>query len=116
MGHCAEARRVRRELDEQLAATAKVTGRNLVWSAQDREVLALITSAIDRKVDLTKAYEAEEETKLRVKLSTEIRLLESHLARLLRQVQTDTPQPMSQRSLKAQRAAYARWDRDADAG
>lgn len=52
MAHCAEARRVRRELDEQLAAASAATGRDLVWTAQDRVVLSLITSAIDRKLNL----------------------------------------------------------------
>lgn len=46
--HCAEARRVRRELDKELAATATATGRSLVWTAADRQVLQLIMSAIDR--------------------------------------------------------------------
>ena len=58
MAHCAEARRVPRELDHQLAATAAASGRAVVWTAQDREVLELIASAIDRKRDLQRNYAA----------------------------------------------------------
>jgi hypothetical protein len=113
MAHCAEARRVRRELDAQLTSTAAATGRNLVWTAQDRELLALIASTIDRKCDLHKDYAAAIEAKTRVKISAELRLLETSVARLLKMVSTDVPAPMSLRSMKAQRAARARWDRDA---
>lgn len=114
MRHSTEARRVRRELDRELAQSAAASGRTLEWSAQDLAVLELIMSAIDRKVDLTATYEsADGEPKLRVKLAAEIRLIEGHLARLLKQVKTDIDQPLSQRSLKAQRAANVRWSRDA---
>jgi short-subunit dehydrogenase len=113
MAHCAEARRVRRELDKQLAATAAASGRTLVWTAQDREVLELIASAIDRKCDLQRDYAAAEEAKTLAKISAELRLTEASIARLLKQVSTDAPQPMSLRSLKAQRAARVRWDHDA---
>jgi len=116
MAHCPEARRLRRELDAQLAATAAATGRTLVWTAQDREVLALISSSIDRKCDLQKDYATAGEAKTRVEISAELRLLEAGVARLLKMIKTEPPQPMSLRSLKAQRAARARWDRDVDAG
>src|ERR1700754_3865844 len=75
--HSSEARRVRRELDKELAATAAATGRNLVWSAADHQVLELISAAIGRKVDLSQDYAATQEPKTRVKLSAEIRLIES---------------------------------------
>ena len=48
-----------------------------------------------------------------MKISAELRLTEASIARLLKQVSTDAPQPMSLRSVKAQRAARARWDHDA---
>jgi short-subunit dehydrogenase len=113
MAHCAEARRVRRELDEQLAASAAASGRTLVWTAQDRAVLELIASAIDRKNDLQRYYEAADEAKTLAKISAELRLTEASIARLLKQVSTDAPQTMSLRSVKAQRAVRARWDHDA---
>jgi hypothetical protein len=104
---------MRRELDEQLAAAATASGRTLVWTAQDREVLTLISSAIGRKCDLQRDYAQAVEPKLRIKLSAELRLLEASIARLLRAVKTDVPEPMSRRSQKAQMAARARWSRDA---
>jgi hypothetical protein len=47
---------VRRELDKELAETGARSGRSLVWTAADREVLTLIASAIDRKCDLQRDY------------------------------------------------------------
>lgn len=112
MAHCAEARRVRRELDQQLAATAAASGRDLVWTAQDRVVLGLIQTAIDRKHDLTADYAGATEAKTRVKISAELRLLEAAVARLVKQVHTDIPAPMSRRSQKAQAAARVRWGKE----
>jgi hypothetical protein len=113
MAHSPEARRVRRELDKELAETGASTGRSLAWSAADRKVMALLASAIDRECDLRRDYAARAEPKLRIKLSAELRLLEASIARLLRAVKTDVPEPMSRRSQKAQMAARARWSRDA---
>lgn len=113
MAHSAEARRVRRELDQQLAASAAATGRDLIWSAQDRVVLSLIASVIDRKNDLQRDYAAATDAKTRVKVSAELRLVEGSIERFLRRVHTDIPAPMSRRSQKAQAAARVRWSRDA---
>ena len=113
MAHSPEARRVRRELDQQLAATAAATGRDLVWTPQDRVVLALIAPGIDRKCDLQRDYSAAVDSKTRIKLSAELRLVEASIERFLRRVHTDMPAPMSRRSQKAQAAARIRWSRDA---
>jgi hypothetical protein len=78
--------------------------------------LGLISSNFDRISDLRADYEACTETKLRVKLSTELRLLETAVARLLKQVKTDLPARESGKTLKARRAANARWDRANAAG
>jgi hypothetical protein len=72
--HSSEARRLRRDLDKQLALAAAASGRQLRWSPSELELLELITAAIDRKVDLQADYAAADEAKLRVKLSAEIRL------------------------------------------
>ena len=109
MGHCAEARRVRRELDKELAETGVRSGRSLVWTAADREVLALIASAIDRKCDLQRDYSAAEDAKTRVKISAELRRIEAAVARLLKQVHTETPAPESQRTIQARAAVMRRW-------
>ncbi|VEG39406.1 Uncharacterised protein [Mycolicibacterium flavescens] len=74
----------------------------------------MIGECIDRKVHLRGRYENCDPTdhKNLCRLSTEIRLLDSTVSRLLKNVATDLPQPMSPRSAKAQRAALARWARD----
>jgi hypothetical protein len=86
-----------------------------VWTAADRELLTMIADCIDRRVDLAEHYAKAVDVRSRVKLSAELRLLEASLARLLRQVQTDVPAPESQTTIKAQRAARARWDRERNA-
>jgi hypothetical protein len=112
--HCAEAVKLRANLDNQLASAAAASGADLEWSAQELQVLDLIASSIDRKCDLQKQYKlAAGEPKLRVKISAEMRLLEAAVARLLRQVDTEAPQPESFRTIKARRAANLRWARDA---
>jgi hypothetical protein len=75
-----EALNVLQELDSELAAVSERTGRSLVWTATDRELLSLIADTIDRKVDLTVLYEATPDISPRVRLSAEIRLLEGSLA------------------------------------
>ncbi|MFE3002621.1 hypothetical protein ACFXG4_47605 [Nocardia sp. NPDC059246] len=65
---------------------------------------------LDRKVDLAGRYAAAEDTKVRVKISAELRLLEAEFARLLRQIETE-PAPSSHRSEMARKAARIRWDR-----
>ena len=107
--HSSEARRLRRELDKQLDAAARQSGRSLRWSPSELQLLELITDAIDRKVDLQKDYAAAEDAKARVQISTEVRLLEGHIERMLRRVKVEVPQPVTRRSQKARDAANARW-------
>ena len=116
MAHCVEARRLRRELDKELADAGARSGRTLTWTAQDRENLALIASTIDRKCELGRDYAAAEDAKDRVRLSAEIRLLENSVSRMLRQIRTDTPAPESQRTIMARAAARRRWHPDNAAG
>ena len=86
-----------------------------MWTAADRELLTLIGDTIDRRVDLAAHYANADDVKSRVKLSAELRLTEGALSRLLKQVQTDVPAPESQTTIKARRAARARWDRERNA-
>ena len=51
--------------------------------------------------------------KVQCKLSAEARLLEQSIARLLKQIKTDLPAPDGKKTVRARRAANARWDRDA---
>jgi hypothetical protein len=73
--------------------------------------LDLISAAIDRKVDLSADYAVATDAKIRVKLSAEVRLLEAHIARLLKQVKTELPTPTSRVSEKARNAALVRWQK-----
>jgi hypothetical protein len=116
MARCAESRRVLRQLDEELAAASQATGRTLVWTAADRELLTLIADTIDRKNELHREYKNAGETSRRMRLSAEMRLLEGSLARLLKMVHTDIPQPESQTTLKARHASRVRWDRERASG
>jgi hypothetical protein len=109
-----EAQRVLCALNAELAAAAKEAGRELVWSAAEREVLDLITEQIDRKVELAQRYAEAEQTRLKIALATEVRLTEVAIARLLKLINTEVPvdPPLSATSMKARRAAQSRWDRE----
>jgi hypothetical protein len=110
----AEAQALIAALDAELAASAKATGRELVWSTQEQDIIAMIGAAVDRRVELSAEYAqcSRQELGLKIKLAAELRLLEGSISRLHRQVTTEIPQPMSITSLKAQRASRARWDRE----
>lgn len=112
--HSSEAQQVLRDLDAELAASAKRASQDLVWDASDLAVLDLIAAAIDRRVDLTADYQQCEDLKGRVKASAQLRLLEQSIARPLRQIRTDVPPAPGLRTIKARRAARARWDRAAN--
>jgi hypothetical protein len=113
--HSPEAVALLAQLDEDLQKSSKRTGKTLVWTTADRQVIDLIASTVDRRADLHRLYSslADDDIKTRIKLSAELRLIESSLARLMKMVSTEVPAPMSLRSVKAQRAANVRWARDA---
>lgn len=75
--------------------------------------MAQISSILDRKAEFSELYESAEDTKTKLKISAEMRLLEQAAARLLRGINTDVAPAPSRRTLMARRAAAARWDRDA---
>ena len=106
MRHNPETRKLLRALDSELES--RELGEPVEWSERDRAVLELIASNFDRKVDLSARYDEADDTKVKVKLSAELRLLESALARLLKQIDPE-PVRSSVRSSKARRAAQARW-------
>jgi hypothetical protein len=111
MARSAAALRLRRDLDAELLANGLAVGEDLQWSAAELAVLELISNHVDRREELQAAYDESDQVRVRIALATEIRLLEAGVARLLRQVATDVPAPMSVVSLKAQKASNARWDR-----
>jgi hypothetical protein len=116
MAKSSEARRTLRDLDKQLSASSERSGRTLAWNAQERAVLSQISSILDRKAEFLELYQAAEDVKTKLKLSAEIRLLEQGAARLIRSIETDIPETASLRTIKARRAARARWDRSSNAG
>jgi hypothetical protein len=109
----AEARKVLRELDKELADASSRQGRNLVWSAQEATILGQIASLLDRKAEFSSLYDEAPDTKTKLKISAELRLIEQAVARLVRLVKTDLAQPESMTTVKARKAARRRWDRDA---
>lgn len=114
-GHCAEALALLDALDAELAENSEDRGLTgdeaMSWSAAERVVLDMVADAVDRKVDLFARYLGSCDDKVRVKLSTEVRLLEGSIAKLLRSVSTDLPEPRSNVSRKASHAARVRWSR-----
>jgi len=112
MAKSIEGQQLLAALNDELAASAKNSGRDLVWSAAEKDILGMIGAAVDRRVELSAAYETCESTGAKLRVATELRLLEQSISRLYKQVSTELPAPMSVVSQKAQRAANARWDRE----
>jgi short-subunit dehydrogenase involved in D-alanine esterification of teichoic acids len=109
----AEARKTARQLNELLAALSEQAGVELAWDSTELKIIDVICGVITRKQELNDEYESATEAKVKVKLAAEIRLTESHLARLLKQSRPSVPQPVSRRSARAREAANARWSRTA---
>lgn len=108
--HSAEANRIRRDLDRELAAVSAATGKRLAWDTAESAVIQQIVSSIDRKVHLERTLAAVlDDPALYVKVSGEIRLIETHVARMLKQVKPEVPKRDSTRTQKARAAAQARW-------
>jgi len=109
-GHCAAAVALLAELDAELAESSAARGLldPLEWTAAERATLENAAWTVDRLEDLRGAYRAADDAKVRVKISGELRLLETSLARLLKAVPTDLPAPKADRPAHA---ANARWRR-----
>jgi hypothetical protein len=114
MKHTTEGQRLIDELDAELTASARRAGRSLHWSATERHVIAMAADATDRRVQLAAAYTGAGDVKEQIRLSRELRLQEAATARLLGKISTDAPAPECLRTVKARKAARARWDRDAN--
>lgn len=106
------AQRLLVALDAELSAASKSTGTDLVWSAAEEQVRELLADAVDRRVELNGRYKSVEMVSLKLKIAAEIRLLDSAITRLLSQLSTEVPEPLSVTSRKAQAAARSRWDRE----
>ncbi len=109
--HSKRANAIRRELHAELAAVSEQTGSELVFTAAESTLLALLMDAVDRAEDLKRDYVQADSAKTRCKLSAEIRLLEAHAERILRRIQIEAPSQESLTTIKARRAVMARWDK-----
>jgi hypothetical protein len=115
MARSAAARKLLAALDAELAGASEQRGQNLVWTAAESAVLDDIGATVDRMVVLRRDWSRADDPKLRVKLSAELRLLETSKARLLKSVTPDLPTKESVRTVRARRAVNARWRRDGGA-
>ena len=86
-----EGQAIRAALDKELAANAAASGRELAWSATELEILDLIEAHADRRAELTRRYDECDESRMKIALSTELRLTEVSMARLLKLVETSLP-------------------------
>jgi hypothetical protein len=116
-----EAQRFLQAMHDELASNADATGLSLAFSTAEQETLGNVAALIDRKVELRQAYEdASDDTRLRIALSTEVRLIEQAIARMLRTVDMCAPAAevdaaddvLTPTQRKAQAAAQSRWRRD----
>jgi len=112
MARSAAARKLLAALDVELSAASERRGQKLIWTASESAVLDDIASTVDRMVRLRRDWSRADDPKLKIKLSAELRLLETSKARLLKQVTPDLPAPESMRTVRARRAVNARWKRD----
>ena len=115
-----EANRIRREMDKLLADAGERQGEELHWDQADEKLLGMLQDHVDREVSLTERLAAATDSvRLQIALSTEIRLTQSSIARLLRQIRESIPQqqeqaaPMSPVSRKASKALSSHWRREA---
>jgi hypothetical protein len=111
--HTGEARKMRRQLDEHLAAVSDETGVQLIFDCSEEQRISMLLDAIDRKVALNNSLSQADDAELQLRLSTELRLLERHIADLVTKVLPQTTAPTTPVSAKARRAANARWNRGA---
>jgi hypothetical protein len=112
MPYSPEGRKIVRELRNELKEAGESIGQELVFGAAEEALIEQIADILDRKHDLNQAYADADDTELRIKLSTEIRLLEGAVERLLRRVNTEPPaqaKAQSKVSRQAQRSAEKRW-------
>lgn len=111
--HTAEANKMRRDLEELREAVSRAARRQLTWDATEAKTIDLIIEAIDRKVALQQRLADADDDKAAVKLASEVRLTEAHIARLLQVVKPKPPKATgagtSRASQRGQRAANVRW-------
>jgi hypothetical protein len=111
--YSAQAKKIAADLQAELAKVAAAKGKPQVWSAAESALIDQIQAAVTRKNKLERDYQRAEDPKVAVKLAGEVRLLESHIQRMLRAVTPKAPTATTLRSAKARTAANVRWSRGA---
>jgi hypothetical protein len=89
-----------------------VPRQKLVWTAAESAVLDDIAFTVARMARLRRDWSRAEDPKMRVRISAELRLLETSKVRLLKSATRDLPAKESMRAIRARRAVNARWRRD----
>jgi len=105
-------------MDAELLANAEASAMSLAFSAAEQQTLTDVADHIDRKTELAALYDDAEDTRLKVALATELRLIEASITRLLRTVDMCAPEAQEQGEVitptqaKARAAANSRWKRE----
>jgi hypothetical protein len=111
-----ESKRIRRDLDKLLAEVGERTGQTLAWDAADHKLIDMLCDHVDREVALSARLAEAEAVKTQIAISVELRLTQAGISRLLHQIRGGIPKgeaPKTLTSIKASRAATARWKRHA---
>jgi hypothetical protein len=120
MTYSPEALEFLQAMDDELASNAEASGVTLAFSVAERETLHNVAHLIDRKVELRKLYQecGPAEARLKIALSTEVRLIESAITRLTSTIDMCAPEAeesgevLTPVQVKARAAANSRWHRE----
>ncbi len=108
----AEAQKLLDQLEAELAAAGARAGTTLSWTVAEQEMLDMLANTVDRRTELAARYAKSRDTKTKVKVSVELRMLDNSVARMLKNIKTDVPHTDSLTTIKARGAANVRWDRE----
>lgn len=110
--HSPEAQKLLDRLESELAAAGARAGTTLSWTVAECEMLEMLARTVDRRTELAARYAKVRDTKTKLKVSVELRMLDNTVTRLLKNIKTDVPEADSLTTIKARRAANVRWDRE----
>lgn len=108
---------LRAALDDALAQASKAAGEKLSWDESDRQMIARAAAAADLAERLRGSLRTELDGEARpgtvTKLSAEIRQLDRLVVEFTRRIESGLTALAVGKSERHQRAANARWKRDA---
>ena len=114
-------------MDAELGRVAEVIGADLTWSPAEQELLDTVEREVNRRAGLEAALADCEDpgSNRALKIATEVRLIEAQVARLVKALRRDMQKLLATKpseeptnaqpsivSIKASRAANARWNRE----